>query len=227
MKKLKFKNVFTAAALAAAVVCSITAYRYILSTIDQNRVLKEVIKRLEASTRVAQVIVTDVKQSAGGKENTTIKFLEYDASGTPLPARYFTFSGNIIQFQTLVIRFGEKYVKAGDALRGKSAYLFMKIFMLDGKNTQEYALCSAGEIPLGYKILNSSSSFEQKLWEEFWKYALDSSSAEKMGIRNAQIEAPGTRFIKGTVYTLSIEHDGGLRIDSSPIPQILRGEKIL
>jgi hypothetical protein len=35
-----------------------------------------------------------------------------------------------------------------------------------------------------------------------------------MGIKNAQIEAPGTKFVPGLIYTIKIEHDGGLRIDA-------------
>jgi hypothetical protein len=46
------------------------------------------------------------------------------------------------------------------------------------------------------------------------------------GIKNAQIEAPGSLFIPGTIYKIYIEHDGGLRIDAAPIPAILKGEKL-
>ena len=38
--------------------------------------------------------------------------------------------------------------------------------------------------------------------------------------------APGTKFVPGKLYTIKIEHDGGLRIDVSPLPEILAGEKI-
>ena len=51
--------------------------------------------------------------------------------------------------------------------------------------------------------------------------------ARKLGIKNAQIEAPGTKFMPGILYTLKIEHDGGIRIDTLEIPAILKGEKIL
>ena len=60
----------------------------------------------------------------------------------------------------------------------------------------------------------------------FWKNALDSEYAKKQGIKNAQIEAPGTKFIPGLLYTIKIEHDGGMRIDATEIPAILKGEKI-
>jgi len=31
---------------------------------------------------------------------------------------------------------------------------------------------------------------------------------------------------QGMIYTIKIEHDGGLRIDNQPIPPILKDEKI-
>ncbi len=45
-------------------------------------------------------------------------------------------------------------------------------------------------------------------------------------IKNAQIEAPGSMFLPGTIYTLKIEHDGGIRIDAEPVPEILKGEAV-
>ena len=73
---------------------------------------------------------------------------------------------------------------------------------------------------------SEKSEFEIKLWEEFWRYALDPKARERYGVKNAQIEAPGTMFLPGTIYTLVIEHDGGLRIDSQPVPEILKGENL-
>lgn len=193
----------------------------------ENRILKEIITRLEADTRIAEVLVTGVNYDEfTGKTMTTIKFLEYDARGNPLRPKYFTFAGNVIQFQSLVIRFEDIHIRRGDRLKGKSAYLFRKVFMLDGANTQEYEITKIGEIPAGYKVETVKDDFEEKLWAKFWDYALKPEEAKKMGIKNAQIEAPGTMFIPGTIYTIKIEHDGGMRIDSSPLPSILRGEQI-
>lgn len=193
----------------------------------ENKILKEIITRLEADSRIAEVLVTDVKYDENtGKTLTTIKFLEYDTKGKALKPRYFTFSGNIIQFQSLVIRFDDIYIRYGDKLRGKSAYLFWKVFMLDGKDTQEYEITKMYCVPEGYRLNNYKSSFEEKLWKKFWTYALDPKTAKKIGIKNAQIEAPGTMFIPGMLYTIKIEHDGGMRIDAIPLPFILKGERI-
>ena len=195
--------------------------------LNENALLKEIIKRLQADSRVAQVLVTDVRFDEETKKTfTTIKFLEFDSTGKSLIPRYFTFSGNIIQFQSLVIRFDDIKIREADRLRGKSAYLFMKVFMLNPLEPQIFEIAKVNEIPDGYKLETKGSAFEKKLWEKFWKYALEPTAAKKMQIKNAQIEAPGTMFVPGTLYTIKIEHDGGLRIDAEPLPEILKGEKI-
>lgn len=222
MKKYIFA-IFFLTVIFFAVLLSYRALRYF----NENKLLQQVILNLEADSRIAEVFVSNVEN--GPQENkplTTIKFLEYDTRGKALTPRYFTFSGNIIQFQSLVIRFNDVFIKQNDRLRGKSAYLFWKVFMLDGANTQEFAITEAGSIPQGYKLKNGDDAFEKNLWENFWKYALNNKDAIKMGIKNAQIEAPGTMFVPGALYTLKIEHDGGIRIDTQPIPEILKGEHV-
>ena len=211
------------------VICGIfTLYQYATRYQRETRILKEIIERLQADTRIAEALVTDVRyDSLTAKHKTTIKFLEYDARGDPLPPQYFVFFGDIIQFQSLVVRFEDVHIEKKDALRGRSVYLFWKVFFLDGPNTQEYEITRAYEIPQGYKIEGNENSSEVQFWKRFWEYALDPRVAKAHGIKNAQIEAPGTKFVRGMVYTLKIEHDGGIRIDAAPIPPILRGEKVL
>jgi len=139
-------------------------YNISVALYNQTKVLKAVVERLEADSRIAEVLVSSVKyDEETGKNLTTIKFLEYDASGAPLKPRYFTFPGNIIQFQSLVIRFDDIHIRNKDLLRGKSAYLFWKIFMLDGKNTTEYKLADVEAVPQGYRIADPKNTFEEKI----------------------------------------------------------------
>ncbi len=216
-------------------------YKLVGQYIYENAVLRQIITRLEADSRAAEVLVTGVNYSeAEQKTYTTIKFLEYDSQGNPLEPKYFTFSGNIIQFQSLVVRFDDIHIRQADRLKDKSAYLFWKVFMLDGKNTQEYDITQVNEVPQGYKLEAVDNPVETRFWARFWEYALDPSpQAERLpaggasgrtarleGIKNAQIEAPGIMFVPGILYTIKIEHDGGLRIDASPLAGILRGETI-
>lgn len=203
-------------------------YQFYNKYVYQTKILKRIVRRLQADSRIAEVLVTDVAfNPVVQKHMTTIKFLEYGSLGQPLSPRYFTFSGNIIQFQSLVVRFEDKFVMGGDALKGKSVYLFWKVFILDGRNTEEFVITRFNEVPEGYKIGVPRNKFEEDIWMEFWEYALKSKKSISKGIKNAQIEAPGTKFIPGILYTLKIEHDGGIRIDASEISPILKGEKIL
>ncbi len=226
--KLGFRSILRVIVFFIIFFLSFLGFRAYLSSIDQNRVLKQMVGRLSATSRIAQVIVSDVQfNPITQKHLTTIKFMEYDSHRHPMEPKYFTFSGNLIQFQSLVVRFDDIHIKNADVLRGKSAYLFWKVFVLDGANTQEYTINPIDEIPQGYKIDTTDSLFEQRIWNEFWAIALDPKKASQRGIQNAQIEAPGTKFIPGLVYTIKIEHDGGMRIDTSEIPEILKGEKVM
>jgi hypothetical protein len=191
------------------------------------QIREKVIDRLKADSRAAEVIVTKTElEEKTGKILTTIKFLEYAVDGRPLSPRYFTFYGNIIQFQALVIRFRDGLVEAGDRVKGKSAYVFLKAFVLADRETQIFPITNVYDIPRGYKIEGLINPYEETLWREFWNYALNPDRRAREGIKNAQIEAPGSLFLPGTIYTIRIEHDGGMRIDAQPIPHILRGEKI-
>jgi hypothetical protein len=200
---------------------------YIINIFKENQLLKKVIDRLTAESRVAEVIVTDVKRDTKTKTiYTTIKFLEYDAKLKPLEPKYITFSGNVIQFQSMVIRFDDFYVKQGHPLKGKSVYLFMKAFTLSNKGAEVFDITKINEIPLGYEVEGIKNNFEKKFWRRFWQYALDPEKAKRIGIKNAQIEAPGTKFVPGMIYTIKIEHDGGLRIDAKPISPVFKNEKV-
>jgi len=198
---------------------------YIFNGFRERQLLNKIIERLSADSRAAEVVVTDVRHDPKTRKNyTTIKFLEYGVNSKPLKPRYFTFSGNMIQLQSMVVRFDDLYVKNAHPLKGKSAYLFMKAFMLDGKNTEVFDITKIDEVPAGYAVEGNKNSFERKLWGNFWEYALNTESAKKNGVKNAQIEAPGTKFVPGLIYRIKIEHDGGLRIDAEPLPGVLTAE---
>lgn len=224
---MKKENILKIIIISAVLMAGLWGTKKVFNFFEQIQVLKKIIQRLSADSRIAEVLVTKSElDEATGVINTTIKFLEYDIQGKPLKPKYFTFHGNLIQFQSLVIRFEDKWVFGGDKLRGKSAYLFLKAFVLDGARTQEFEITPTQTIPEGYKIPGEKSTFEAKLWHKFWTYALNPKDREQVGIKNAQIEAPGSLFLPGTIYTVKIENDGGMRIDTRPVPEILKGEKV-
>lgn len=209
------------------VLCLIVLGLWLIWRFDREHVYQQMLDRLQAESRAAQVLVTDVRYDEVAKRNmTTIKFVEEDSAGHDMSPQYFTFSGNLIQFQSLVVRFEDRFVTAGDRFKGKSVYLFWKAFMLDGPRTQEFIITQVDAIPGGYKIPGRTSGYENRFWKNFWRFAFDEDKARHAGIKSVQIEAPGAVFIPGYLYTIHIEHDGGLRIDAKPVEPILRGETI-
>lgn len=183
MMKRFSRAVFVLAAAAAAAGL-IAVYNHF----SQERLLKQIIERLTADTRIAHVLVTQVKTDTQAQQLlTTIKFVELDTRGNPLPAKYFTFSGNVIQFQSLVVRFDDFLVKKADPFKGKSAYIFLKAFSLNGDKAESYDINTSYDIPVGYQVSGGKSAFERWLWKRFWDYALDPQQASRFGIKNVHI----------------------------------------
>ena len=210
--------------LVLAVVFFIGGFKFF----SEYLTFRKIIHNLKAESRMAEALVVESSlDEYTRKYTTTIKFLEYDVHGKPLVPKYFTFKGNLIQFQTLVVRFDDKYIEQGHRMKGKSIVLFWKAFVLDGANTQEFLITPLVEIPDGYRVGDPPNYFEREIWAKFWRYALDPDQRRSLGIKNAQVEAPGQVFVPGTIYTLMLEHDGGMRIDTRPIPEILKNEKVL
>jgi len=227
MEKYKLSKGINAILAALSAVALLSAGFWVHGFLERERILRQVIERLSADSLAAEVLVTKSEYDEVSKKiRTTIKFLEYGSDAKPLEARYFSFQGNLIQFQALVVRFQDQLIQSGNRLKGKSAFIFLKAFVLDGTNTQVFDITRHDEIPRGYKIPGAISDFELDLWKEFWKYALDPVKRKAAGIKNAQIEAPGSLFLPGSIYTLRIEHDGGLRIDARDVPEILKGENL-
>lgn len=193
-------------------------------------VLKKIVSRLTAEQRVAEVWVEEHQPgTADSPGKIRLKVLEYDSQGKALGPVYCTFSLNdVIHFEALVIRLNDELIMEG---QGKSIYLFRRAFALDDKGDR-YESCEINrpmEIPGGYSLGSSErrvTEIERERWKMFWTYALDEERRKDAGVKNAQIEAPATRFVPDKIYRLILEHDGGLYIQARSVPEILKGEHI-
>lgn len=196
----------------------------------EKEILEGIIGRLTSERRVAEVWVEQIsQQESGDRERIKLKILEYDVDGRPLKPVYCTFSlNNVIHFEALVIRLSDELVKGGE---GKSIHLFRRAYALDDRgNTYEACeLTRPNEVPGGYRLAATdprASEVERRYWQSFWNYALDEKLRAEAGVRNAQIEAPATRFTSEKIYRLYLETDGGLTIQAGPVPEILKGERL-
>ncbi len=190
---------------------------------QRNVELRAIAERLKTETRVADMIVTDQRE-VNGKVQTTLLFVEYARDGvTPLPARRFTIEGKEAHVDALVVKFDGRYVEQNDVLRGRSIALFTRIF--GNKQSPESAarIDEPGRIPAVYRGADPAQmQFEEPLWRDFWKLADDEAYRREMGVRVMQGESVFRPFEPGRLYTLTIESNGGLNIQSEPLKGVYR-----
>jgi len=179
--------------------------------------LQRSIERLTSEDRVAEVRVVEqvregelVEGKAAATDLTTLDFIELDREGHPLPSRRLTVQGSNPRFEGLVIMFDHDRVAMGDSLRGKSLALFTGVYGEYQRPVDAVLLDKAGEVPNAYRVNPEPSEFERKLWATFWDYVRDPGLRQRDGVRVAQVEAPSVPMRKGDVWTVSLQHSGGL-----------------
>jgi len=196
---------------------------------QEVEVLKQIVSRLTAEERVAEVAVQDITEDAeGNMEKIRLKIVEIVSGSQPQEPIYCDFSVNdVVHFEALVIRLNDELIMDG---KGKSIHIFRRAFALDddGNTYESCAINKPREIPGGYRLDSSDpqvQEVERRYWSKFWEYALDEKKCKSAGVKTAQIEAPATRFVKDKYYRIYLEHDGGLRIEAKPVPEVLKGER--
>jgi hypothetical protein len=184
--------------------------------------LRQIVQRLTSERRVADVMVTD-QQKINGVLRTSIVFVEYGKDDAALPAKRFTVEGKMIHIDALVVKFDGKFVEQNDALRGQSIALFTRLYGDNQTPAQGFPIDEPGQIPAIYRDDDPKvGAFQQELWQNFWRLADDPGYRNKMGVRIAQGEGPWRPFEPDHLYTITIESNGGLSIQSEPLKGIYR-----
>ena len=189
---------------------------------QRNEQLKQVVQRLGAERRVADVIVTEQK-TVDGVLKTTLLFVEYARDGSTLPARRFTVDGNIAHVDAMVVKFDRDFVQKDDPLRGHSIALFTRLYGENQPPEKAFRIDSPEQVPDVYRGADPYvTDFERELWQNFWKLAEDESYRQTKGVRVAQGEGVWVPFQPDRLYTLTLDSDGGLNITSAPLKGIHR-----
>jgi hypothetical protein len=202
-----------------------TAQRQLEQLEAKNAELEQIRTRLETDRRVARIIVTDQK-TIDGKLKTTLLFVEYGRDGSALPAREFTIDGTEAHFDAEVIKFKDQYVEEGDPLRGQSIMLFVRVYGADQAPNAGFPIDAPGDIPEIYRGVDPQvSSYEQDLWNNFWKLYNDRDAREARGIRGLNGEGLYGQFLPGYQYTITLRADGDGTITEEPLDPLYRGLK--
>jgi hypothetical protein len=181
--------------------------------------LQRAVQRLTGEDRAAEVHVLDqilAGEMVNGKpvaqDTTTIEFIEMDRQGHPLPGKKFVINDRVIHFDALVIKFDHEDVAKGEGLRGKSLALFRRIYGDRQMPAEGFAVDPEGDVPNVYRVQPEPSEFERNLWSRFWDYARNPELAARDHVRVAQGESVYEPMLKGDVWQVTLQNNGGLNI---------------
>lgn len=181
--------------------------------------LQRAVQRLSGEDRVAEVHVLDqvlagqlVNGQPAERDATTIEFIEIDRQGHPLPSKRFVVPDRIVHFDALVIKFDQADVAAGDPLRGKSLALFRRIYGENQTPADGFRIDPENDVPDVFRVNPSPTPFERQLWSRFWDYARNPELAARDRVRVAQGESVYEPMMKGDVWSLTLQNNGGLNI---------------
>jgi hypothetical protein len=171
---------------------------------------------LKVDHRVARIEVTGQAPDPEDPERvlTTVRFIEYDRDGEPLgPGQEITLAGKKLYLETLVIKFEDDYVEAGEFLRGTSLCLFRRMFSEEVAPRDGEEIDDTGSHPYAYNGGDGEDErFHAELWERFWDYANSPEAAAAKGVRAIHGEAPFVEARPGRSYRVELRASAGLSI---------------
>ena len=175
--------------------------------------LDAALELLKIDHRLAEIQVLEQEQGEDGAVHTRVRFVELGPDGEPLgPGIEARVEGRTVYVETLVIKFDDRFVEEGDALRGTSICLFRRLFGEDQRPSEGTPIDAAGEQPLVYAGDTPPPPLHRDLWDRFWEYANDPELAHERGVRAIHGEAPFIELRPGKRYRVELRSSGGLTI---------------
>ncbi|MCZ6597725.1 MAG: hypothetical protein O7B99_08815 [Planctomycetota bacterium] len=171
--------------------------------------------RIEILEQTPSLVSPGSSGSSGGRGaiTTRMRFTELGPNGEPLgPSRELQVEGRRVYLESLVVKFEDDYVEAGDFLRGTSVCLLRRAFGENQKPSEGVPLDLEGRRPLVYAGDDDPDPFYGELWARFWDYANDPELARGMGVRAIHGEAPFMEVRPGRSYLIELRASGGLTI---------------
>lgn len=184
---------------------------------QRAQALEAAVRLLRHTERRARIVVLDQAPGPDGHLVTRIRFSELNANGDPIgEPREFSVTGDEVYVDTLVIKFEDEFITAGDALKGRSLLLFRRIFGDRLRPVDAHVLDREGQMPQAYAAEKAPSAFERELWAQFWTLANDPAEAKRRGVRALHGEAVSTKLRKAGVYAVTFRSTGELTIQVAP-----------
>ncbi len=176
--------------------------------LTENKQLKQAITNLTDEDQIgyAKVIAQETRD---GELFTTIKFIETardDKLVTTLEKEY-TIEGDIVYFDALIVKFGDKMVMDG---KTKALYLWRRVYGEKMAPGQGFVIEEPGAEPERYSDLLKVLPIKQKqlFWSHIWDLANDPDKLKEHDIEAIYGNAVYSRLREGLIYIFKINPTG-------------------
>jgi hypothetical protein len=182
--------------------------------LSENKELKQAITNLTEEDQIgyAKVISQETKD---GKLFTTIKFVETDRNDKlkKILEKEYTIEGDIVHFDALVVKFGNKMVIDG---RAKALYLWRRVYGEKMAPGEGYLIEQPGSEPQRYKDLLKVLHIKERelFWTNIWELANDTEKLHKYSIDAIYGNDLYTKLEPGIIYVFKITALGQFYLES-------------
>jgi len=211
-KKLKILPlVIIGAVLAGMAYLGRTPYKAIATIhelLAENKELKQAITNLSSEDQIgyAKVIGQEMKD---GELFTTIRFVETarDNKLNKILEKEYTIAGDIIHFDALIVKFGNKMVIDG---KTRALYLWRRVYGEKMTPAEGFTIEEPGAEPQRYKDLLETLPIEHRkmFWSHIWELANDTEKLAEYDIDAIYGNAVYWKLREGLIYIFKINSTG-------------------
>jgi hypothetical protein len=174
----------------------------------ENKQLKQAITNLTQEDQIGYAKVTS-QETKEGKLFTTVKFVETarDDKLKKILEKDCTIEGDIIHFDALIIKFGDKMVMDG---KSRALYLWRRVYGEKMTPESGFAIEQQGTEPERYKDLLKILPVKERelFWSAIWDLANNPERLKMHGIAAIYGNVTYSKLTKGFVYIFKINSAG-------------------
>jgi hypothetical protein len=176
--------------------------------LTENRHLKQAVTNLTQEDQIgyAKVVRQEVTD---GQLLTTVKFVETarDDKTKRILEKEYTIEGDIIHFDALIVRFGDKMVMDG---KTRALYLWRRVYGEKTAPEKAFAIEQPGAEPLRYAELLKVLPPRQRgmFWSNIWDLANDPEKLKQYDIKAIYGNVVYSRLKAGLIYVFKISSTG-------------------
>lgn len=184
------------------------AFATIQELLAENKQLKQALTNLSQEDQIGYAKVIN-QETRDGQLFTTIRFVETarDDKLKKILEKEYTIAGDIIHFDALIVKFGNKMVLDGKV---RALYLWRRVYGEQMTPQEGFAIEEPGAEPQRYKELLKLLPPEQRqmFWSNIWDLANDQEKLARHEIEAVYGNAVYSRLRKGLIYVFKISSTG-------------------